>query len=452
MMSQFLRKTVLIITVHVAAAVVVFPQTPSAGTTTEVNRSQAAPTVGQPANASTTSVVAQPAYLTPIGGLQGVLAETVEGSTIAAQAADARFNPASAVKLATALVALQAFGPEHQFMTGLWYAGAIDKSTETLTGDLIITGRDPSFHYEQAVMLARQLNEMGIRHVNGNLIVAPGFTMNFDWSAQRSGQDFLETLDSARRSGNATRAWIDERTILNDSKSLSSVPSVVISGQVQVGSAPNSAVALITHKSSRLVDVLKALLCYSNNFMAERIGEMIGGPSGVSSAVTKSLGISADELALSSTSGLGANRVTPRAMMRILRGLRDELAKNNLTLSDILPVAGVDPGTLEERYTDPLERGSVIAKTGTLVRTDGGASALVGQMNTKSGRVILFVIMNQRGNVTRFRQNQDEIVAAIQNSMGGPAAFDYHPVTLSMRLANSHYATARASGEYEPRN
>jgi D-alanyl-D-alanine carboxypeptidase/D-alanyl-D-alanine-endopeptidase (penicillin-binding protein 4) len=301
-------------------------------------------------------------------------------------------------------------------------------------------------------MLARQLNDLGIRTVTGNLIVAPGFTMNFAWSAQRSGEDFLATLDSARRSGNATRAWLDERTLVGDTRSLSSVPSVVVSGEVLVGSAPAGATALLTHKSSRLVDVLKALLCYSNNFMAERIGDMIGGPTGVGSAVTRKLGINPDEVALSSTSGLGVNRVTPRAMMKILRGLRDELARNKLTLSDILPVAGVDPGTLEDRYTDPLERGSVIAKTGTLVRTDGGASSLVGQMKTKSGRVILFVIMNQRGNVVRFRQNQDEIVAAIQNTLGGPAAFDYHPLALSMRLANSDYATAKSRGEYEPKD
>lgn len=452
-MSQLLRKTVLIISANVIAAVVAFSQTPPAlNTQSEVSRSQAASIAGQPANASTTSAVAQPAYLTPIGGLQGVLAETVEGSTIAAQAADDKFNPASAVKLATALVALQTFGPEHRFMTGFWSTGVIDKSTGTLNGDLVVTGRDPSFHYEHAVMLARQLNELGIRNVNGNLIVAPGFTMNFAWSAQRSGEDFLETLDSARRSGSATRAWLDDRTLVGDNASLSSVPSVVISGEVLVGSAPAGAVPLLTHKSSRLVDVLKALLCYSNNFMAERIGEMIGGPVAVGSTVTKRLGLGPDEVALSSTSGLGVNRVTPRAMMKILRGLRDELAKNRLTLSDILPVAGVDPGTLEDRYTDPLERGSVIAKTGTLVRTDGGASSLVGQMKTKSGRVILFVIMNQRGSVVRFRQNQDEIVAAIQNSLGGPAAFDYHPGTLLMRLAKSHYATAKASGEYEPRN
>jgi hypothetical protein len=94
----------------------------------------------------------------------------------------------------------------------------------------------------------------------------------------------------------------------------------------------------------------------------------------------------------------------------------------------------------------------VIAKTGTLVRTDGGASSLVGQMKTRSGGVVLFVILNQRGNVGHFRQNQDGIVSAIQNSLGGPAPFDYRPIRLSMRLADSDYETAKSRGQYEPRN
>ena len=398
------------------------------------------------------TAVTQPAYLTPIAGFQGVLAETLDGATIASQSVDEKFNPASSVKLATALIALQNFGPDHRFVTGVWTTGTVDKATSTLNGDLIITGRDPSFHYEHAVMLARQLNEAGIRTVTGSLIVAPGFTMKFDWSAKRSGEEFRNTLDAARRSGNATRAWLDERTILGDNLSMSSVPSVVVNGEIQVDSAPAGAAALLTHKSSKLVDVLKALLCYSNNFMAERIGETLGGAQSVSDAITKKLNVPHDEVVLSSTSGLGVNRVTPRAMMKILRALRAELARNKLSLSDILPVAGIDPGTLEDRYTDPLERGSVIAKTGTLVRTDGGASSLVGQMKTRSGRIVLFVIMNQRGNVVRFRANQDGIVAAIQNSLGGPAPFDYQPVKLSMRLADSEYAAAKARGEYEPKN
>jgi D-alanyl-D-alanine carboxypeptidase/D-alanyl-D-alanine-endopeptidase (penicillin-binding protein 4) len=398
------------------------------------------------------SGLAQPAFLTPIYGLQGVLAETVEGATVAAQSIDEKFNPASAVKLATALVALKTFGPEHRFLTPVWAAGTIDRTSGTLKGDLIVTGRDPSFHYEHAVMLAKELNALGIRTVNGNLIVAPGFTMNFDWSAKHSGEEFRDTFDAARRSAAATRAWIDERALVADNQSLSSVPSVVITGEIQVGNAPAGAVPLLTHKSSKLVDVLKALLCYSNNFMAERIGESLGGPQTIRAALVDNLKINPDEIFMSSANGLGVNRFTPRAMMKILRGLRDELQKNKLSLSDILPVAGIDPGTLEDRYTDPLERGSVIAKTGTLVRTDGGASSLVGQMKTKSGQVVLFVILNQHGSVIRFRQNQDGIVVAIQNTLGGPAPFDYRPVRLSMRLADHDYEAAKARGEYEPRN
>ena len=154
---------------------------------------------------------------------------------------------------------------------------------------------------------------------------------------------------------------------------------------------------------------------------------------------------------LSSTSGLGENRVTPRAMMTILRTLCMELNKNKLTLSDVLPVAGVDPGTLKDRYTTDFLRGSVIAKTGTLIQTDGGASSLVGEARTRSGSLVLFVIMNQQGNVVRFRENQDNIVTQIQNAFGGPAPFDYHPSLLSLRLADSDYIKPK-SGEFEPGN
>ena len=346
-MSQFLRKALFLMLAIVCPAQIAISQAPSSiPAQPDSIRSQKASPPAQASDSASTQALSQAAYLTPIAGFQGVLAETVEGSMLAAQAAEEKFNPASAVKLATALVALQQFGPNHRFITGLWSTGPIDKSTGTVNGDLVVTGRDPSFHYEHGVMLARQLNALGIRSVTGNLIVAPGFTMNFDWSARRSGEELLETLDAAQRSGAATRAWLDERMLVGDKTSLSSVPSVVVQGEVQVGSAPAGASSVLTFKSSRLVDVLKALLCYSNNFMAERIGDTVGGPQGVSSAVIKKLNISPDEVSLASTSGLGVNRVTPRAMMKILRGLCDELAKHKLTLSDILPVAGIDPGTL----------------------------------------------------------------------------------------------------------
>ena len=110
--------------------------------------------------------------------------------------------------------------------------------------------------------------------------------------------------------------------------------------------------------------------------------------------------------------------------MKIFRALRTELQKHKLTPAAIMPVAGIDPGTLEDRFTGIAWRGSVIAKTGTLIRTDGGASSLVGQMRAANGEELLFVIMNQRGSVWRFRENQDYLVMLVQNTRGGPKAFD----------------------------
>jgi len=107
-----------------------------------------------------------------------VLVETLEGSVVREQAADQPFNPASAMKLATALDALRTFGPKHRFATTFWITGTFDKTTGTVTGDLVVSGRDPSFHDEHAVAVARELNQLGIKSVTGDLIVAPRFSMN----------------------------------------------------------------------------------------------------------------------------------------------------------------------------------------------------------------------------------------------------------------------------------
>jgi D-alanyl-D-alanine carboxypeptidase len=382
-------------------------------------------------------------------GLQGVLIETLDGKVVSEQAADQAFNPASSVKLATALVALHTFGPNYRFTTGFWTDGSFDKANGQIVGNLYVTGSDPSFHHEHAIRIAQQLNTLGIRTVTGDLVVAPGFTMNFNWSARSSGDQLYDTLDSTLRSGEALRAWTYERTTLGDQSSLQTVPSLTVKGAVHVAPVSAGAQLLLTHKSSKLTDVLKVLLCYSNNFMAERIGESLGGKESVMRQLVAMLGIPPEEVQFGSLSGLGVNRVTPRAMMKIFRALRTELQKNKLMPADIMPVAGIDPGTLEDRFTGPAWQGSVIAKTGTLVRTDGGASSLVGQMRTARGGTLLFVIMNQHGNVLRFRSNQDYLVMQVQNSRGGPKAFNYKPLVLTMKLADTESVSGLTKGELE---
>ncbi|HZH31592.1 MAG TPA: D-alanyl-D-alanine carboxypeptidase [Pyrinomonadaceae bacterium] len=387
---------------------------------------------------------------TPAFYTQGVLVETLDGKVVMEQAANQQYNPASVVKLATAYHALQTFGPNYRFSTVVWTNGTFDQATGTITGDLIVSGRDPSLHYEHAVAIARELNRLGIRTVTGDLIVPPKFTMNFGWSAIRSGEIFYDTLDVTRRPAAATRAWQNEQRLAHaDTTATQAVPSVAVLGAVYVAAVPPKARMLLMHRSSKLVDVLKVLLCYSNNFMAERLGDFLGGAPGVQHFLISKVGLAPGDVRLSSTSGLGINRLSPRSMMKVYRGLLKELAKHNLSPSDIMPVAGIDPGTLRKRYTFGTARGSVIGKTGTLGRTDGGASALAGQMRTQSGETLLFIIFNQRGNVSRFREGQDRLVSSIQFARGGPAPFAYSPHTLAMRLSDTEVEQAEAS-EFEP--
>lgn len=427
-----------------SCAAILFTGMPASTASAQTSSTQQLPSsIQQPASPGVTDA-------NPVYGFQGVLVETADGKVVSAQAVDQTFNPASAVKLGTALVALQNFGPKHRFTTGFWTDGYLNKATGELQGNLYVTGRDPSFHNEHAVMVARQLNTLGIRRITGNLVIAPGFTMNFGASARRSGETLYDTLDSTLRSSEATRAWTYERTSLGDQKSLQSNPSVAVVGEVVLGSAAPGARLLLTQNSSKLTDILKVLLCYSSNFMAERIGDSLGGTDSVAQQLSVRLEIPAEEIQLASVSGLGVNRVTPRAMMKVLRGLRAELLKHRLSPSDIMPVAGIDPGTLEDRFTGPAWQGSVIAKTGTLIRTDGGASSLVGQMRTAHGDVLLFVIMNQRGSVVRFRQNQDLLVMQIQNSRGGPRPFKYTPLVLPMRLADTESISGANGSVTEP--
>lgn len=380
----------------------------------------------------------------------GVLVETLDGRAVKELSTSRLFNPASATKLATALIALQNLGPRHRFATVLWTNGRFDAQTGTIDGDLFISGRDPALRDEHVVMIAHQLNLLGIRSVSGDLYVPSGFLLNYDSSALRTGGRFYDTLDATLRPPAADSAW---RQLSATTAGISNArPSVAVMGDVFVGNVTPGARSLLTHHSSSLVDILKVLLCYSNNFMTDRLGEALGGPQGIEKSLIKRLGIAPGEIKIATASGLGANRLTPRAMMKIYRALLAELTKNKLSASDILPVAGIDAGTLEKRFTGWPSRGSVIAKTGTLPRTDGGVSALVGQMRTRNGETLLFVIFNQRGNVRRFRETQDMLLTALQHQRGGPAPFSYQPLQLTWRLTQTQLVPSKRidSAEYEP--
>ena len=107
-----------------------------------------------------------------------------------------------------------------------------------------------------------------------------------------------------------------------------------------------------------------------------------------------------------------------------------------MTFADIMPVAGIDRGTLERRFDTDFSRGSVVGKTGTLGNTDGGVSSLSGEIQTRQGK-LLFVIFNQHGSVNRFRSFQNMLISLIQGQFGGAASLNYTEITPDVRLANT---------------
>lgn len=369
-----------------------------------------------------------------IPGYSGILVENMEGSIVLDSYSNFAFNPASNVKIATAYAVLKTFGPDYRFPTSFWTDGQLDMTTGTLIGNLYVSGRDPMFSSEHAIAVASELNRLGVRSIAGDLIVTDNFAMNFSTQAQPSGNALLTTLNSSRRSAAATRAWNNYLTVSKKAAAMS--PTVEISGGVYVQALPTNAKLVFSHESAPMREILKVTLCYSNNFLAERLGDMIGGPYAVARTVQQNGQIPAEEFYIQTSSGLGSNRVTPRAMMKLLRTLRAELAKNKLNFTDIMPVAGIDKGTLEGRFDADFARGSVVGKTGTLGNTDGGVSSLAGEIQTKNGK-LLFVIFNNRGGVQKFRAFQNTLVSIIQGQMGGATPMGYVETGLDVRMANT---------------
>jgi D-alanyl-D-alanine carboxypeptidase/D-alanyl-D-alanine-endopeptidase (penicillin-binding protein 4) len=382
-----------------------------------------------------------------IPGYSGVLVESLEGSVVVESQANMTFNPASNVKIATSYAVLKTFGPGYRFPTNVWTDGELDTSTGTLTGNVYVSGRDPVFGYEHAISIAHELNRLGVRSVQGDLIVTDNFTMNYSSSVQRSAEALFATLDNSKRSAASVRVWTNFVTNSGRVGYYSSMPSVTFSGKTYVQPMPSTLNLLFSHESAPMRDIIKAMMCYSNNFLSERLGDMLGGPYAIARIVQQDTGTLPSEFYIQTASGLGINRVTPAAMMKLLRAFRNQLAKDRMTFSDIMPVAGLDDGTLEGRFANDYSRGSVVGKTGTLGQTDGGASALAGEISTRDGR-FLFVIFNMHGGTAKFRGFQNNYVSLIQGQFGGPVSLGYLPVSLDARLAKTKisYPVAAANG------
>lgn len=333
-----------------------------------------------------------------------VLVESENGNVISEQRSDVAFNPASVVKLITAYAALKTFSPNHRFATDIYLEGELDEETGTLTGDAYVEGIDPDFRSSDAQEISKGLRAFGVKKITGKLIVSPQFSMHWSGNSLQSAHSLAAAL---KRGSN----------------------HISIKGPVVLGSVSPQAQKVYSHQSEPLKHMLKHMLSHSINPLSEQLGRAVGGVKRLEEIAAAEHGMGPNAVSLSSASGLGINRVTAKQMMVLLKALRRELQNSGLDFGDILPLAGIESGTMDRRFTGAQERGSVIAKTGTLTTTDGGVSALAGIMRADK-EDLYFIIFCWRGSVNGFRSKQDHMIRQIQATRGGPRKFDN-------RVANS---------------
>ncbi len=340
-----------------------------------------------------------------VGDEQGVWVSS--GTYPVAQYQGSTLRPAASLtKIATTLASLSTWGPNHRFDTLVGFRGKL--ADGVINGDLIIEGGgDPLFVWEEAIALANALQQLGIRRVTGDLIIAGNFTMNFEPDPGQSGLMLKQVLNEAEWDEEVEDAYQKFPAGLPR-------PAIQIVGQVKrdSNSWQNKADGwLVHHRSLPLVAVLKAMNIYSNNAMAQQLADTLGGPSAVVSQVEKVADVVPGELKLVNGSGLGEeNQMSPRAAVTMFRQIQSELRASNYTISDIFPIVGADGGTVQDRG---LPKNAVV-KTGTLAVV----SALAGAFPTKDKGIVWFSLLNYGSGLDGLRSRQDSVLSALEQQWG----------------------------------
>lgn len=305
---------------------------------------------------------------------------------------------ASLSKIATTLAALSKWGANHQFKTDVYFTGEINQGV--VTGDLIIQGTgDPLFVWEEAIALGNALNQLGIKKIQGNILVTDKFYMNFESQSATAGKLLQQALNQSLWSSEISQQY--QQMPVGTKQ-----PEVITRGQVkQIKQLPINAQLLINHRSLPLAEILRQMNIYSNNQMAQMLADLVGGVDIVAQSSAEIADFPKAEIKLVNGSGLGEeNKISPRAVCRMLMAIDRLLQSHDYSIADLFPTAGRDlVGTVKDRG---LPKSTTI-KTGTL----DNVSALAGVIPT-SDRVY-FSIINYGRPVEYFRQQQDNLVSKL---------------------------------------
>ena len=363
-------------------------------------------------------------FLNKVVGSTCVIVE-LDGRTVYERRSSETFVPASTMKLATAMAALDILGADSKFSTR--FVAEKQPKNGVIDGDLYVIGGgdpllatsgyktvfdDPDQFYEDFTKIADALNEAGIRSITGDLI---GDDSRYDdvrwvstWPARYQvggtvaplsallvndgNTGYTDTPNEAttnRKAGDSPLLFVQTlRTVLNSK-------GIAVGGVATTGQAPADAEEISTFDSVPMSEVLTEMLKNSDNTTAELVLKEIGlqakgqGTTAAGIEATKESlkrqGFTIDDLVMLDGSGLDTgNRMSCELSLALV-----EAVSQKPEFSDALPLGGKN-GTLRKRMLATPSTGKVRAKTGTL----NGVNALAGFADTPRGNTLSFAFIH----------------------------------------------------------
>lgn len=303
---------------------------------------------------------------------------------------EARFIPASSIKLFTAGAALERLGEEAFFETRVMTDGEIQK--KVLKGDCYLVGSgDPSLTAMDLLELARKMGN--IEKIEGNLVLDlscfEDSPMGPGWMWDEEPAYWCVSMSPL----NVEHNCIGREAILEPEKFAASLfkgildrLGVMLTGELKIGQAPEGAKVLSSHRSPPMRELIKPALKNTDNLYANCIFKKLGpswekGRQAVEEFLKERIGLNPEELVVVDGSGLSRyNLVTPKQMIQFLKKIR-----TNKPLQDALAIGGVD-GTLCNRMK--RFQGKVKGKSGSMK----GISSLCGYLETDSGKELAIAL------------------------------------------------------------
>ncbi|MES9508047.1 D-alanyl-D-alanine carboxypeptidase/D-alanyl-D-alanine-endopeptidase [Streptomyces sp. NPDC000609] len=332
-----------------------------------------------------------------------VVIDTASGERLYGQGAGAPMTPASTVKIATAVAALSALGPDHRIPTTV-------RASADFRGLVLVGGGDPTLDKaalrRMANDTARALKERGIdkvrlgydtsrysgpaRHPIGpNENIAPV-------SALMTDEGRLDSTDS----GPAPRSDDPARDTARTFARFLDDAGVATGADPKPGRPATGSRKVAEHGSAPLSSLVERALTNSDNDIAEALARQTalaaGEPAdfdGGRRAVTarlRTLHLPLTGANFADGSGLNRkDKVTAGLLAGLLARAADPDHPELRPVLTGLPVAGFS-GTLSDRFTGKSAgTGLIRAKTGTLT----GVNTLAGTVVDRKGRLLAFAFL-----------------------------------------------------------